>query len=291
MFAGTYTALITPFRKGRIDDGAYQKLVRDQVRGGVDGIVPVGTTGESPSLGFDEHIWVIELAVQAAKGKIKVLAGTGANSTAEAIHLTRAAEAAGVDGSLQVAPYYNKPSQEGVFQHFRKNSEVDQVADYPLQHPCSLQHRHRSVNRAAPGQGVQKHRRHQGGRRRCRPCEPASRRAWSRVHHLEWRRRADAAVHGRRRRGRHQCRLEHHPETDHEDGQRLHRRQCRRRPQAASKILPDVQGLVHRDKSRADEGRPRHAGQVHGGIPPAALQNVGEQSRSTGQNAQGLRRA
>ena len=120
MFAGTYTALITPFRKGRIDDGAYQKLVCDQVRGGVDGIVPVGTTGESPSLGFDEHIWVIELAVQAAKGRIKVLAGTGANSTAEAIHLTRAAEAAGVDGSLQVAPYYNKPSQEGVFQHFRK---------------------------------------------------------------------------------------------------------------------------------------------------------------------------
>tara|TARA_B100000949_G_scaffold222647_1_gene224384 strand:- start:605 stop:1486 length:882 start_codon:yes stop_codon:yes gene_type:complete len=120
MFAGTYTALVTPFHKGRVDEGAYQKLIRDQVRGGVDGIVPVGTTGESPSLGFDEHIWVIELAVLAAKGRVKVLAGTGANSTAEAIHLTRAAEAAGADGSLQVTPYYNKPSQEGLFQHFKK---------------------------------------------------------------------------------------------------------------------------------------------------------------------------
>ena len=120
MFAGTYTALVTPFHKGRVDEGAYQKLIHDQVRGGVDGIVPVGTTGESPSLGFDEHIWVIELAVRAAKGRVKVLAGTGANSTAEAIHLTRAAEAAGADGSLQVTPYYNKPSQEGLFQHFKK---------------------------------------------------------------------------------------------------------------------------------------------------------------------------
>ena len=120
MFAGTYTALVTPFHKGRVDEGAYQKLIRDQVRGGVDGIAPVGTTGESPSLGFDEHIWVIELAVRAAKGRVKVLAGTGANSTAEAIHLTRAAEAAGADGSLQVTPYYNKPSQEGLFQHFKK---------------------------------------------------------------------------------------------------------------------------------------------------------------------------
>ncbi|MBT4901049.1 MAG: 4-hydroxy-tetrahydrodipicolinate synthase, partial [Verrucomicrobia bacterium] len=92
----------------------------DQVRGGVDGVVPVGTTGESPSLRFDEHIRVIELAVQAAKGRVKILAGTGANATTEAINLTKAAEAVGADGSLQVSPYYNKPSQEGLFQHFRK---------------------------------------------------------------------------------------------------------------------------------------------------------------------------
>lgn len=120
MFAGTYTALVTPFRKGSVDEQAFKKLIREQIRGGIDGIVPVGTTGESPSLEFEEHIRVIELAVQTAGGRVKVLAGTGANATAEAIHLTRAAEAAGADGSLQVAPYYNKPSQEGLFQHFKK---------------------------------------------------------------------------------------------------------------------------------------------------------------------------
>jgi 4-hydroxy-tetrahydrodipicolinate synthase len=120
MFTGIYTAVVTPFRKGRIDEQAFQKLIRDQVRGGVDGVVPVGTTGESPALRFDEHIRVIELAVKAAKGRVKVLAGTGANATTEAINLTKAAEAVGADGSLQVSPYYNKPSQEGLFQHFRK---------------------------------------------------------------------------------------------------------------------------------------------------------------------------
>ena len=118
-FTGTYTALITPFQRGRVDEAAFKNLVREQIRGGVDGIVPTGTTGESPTLEFNEHIRVIELAVQTAKGKIKVLAGTGANSTAEAIELTQAAEAVGADGSLLVAPYYNKPSQEGLFQHFK----------------------------------------------------------------------------------------------------------------------------------------------------------------------------
>ena len=120
MFAGTYTALVTPFRNRRIDEPAFKKLIREQIRGGVDGIVPTGTTGESPTLEFEEHIRVIELAVQTAGGRVKVLAGTGANATAEAIHLTRAAESVGADGSLQVAPYYNKPSQEGLFQHFKK---------------------------------------------------------------------------------------------------------------------------------------------------------------------------
>lgn len=119
MFTGTYTAIVTPFRKGIVDLAALKKLVRAQVRAGVDGIVPVGTTGESPSLDYDEHIQVVEMCVDYAAGRIKVLAGTGANSTAEAIYLTQAAEEAGADGSLQVSPYYNKPSQEGLFQHFR----------------------------------------------------------------------------------------------------------------------------------------------------------------------------
>jgi len=116
---GTYTALVTPFRDGRLDEAAFVRLIRDQVRAGVDGIVPVGTTGESPTLSFEEHVRVVDLAVQCAGGKVRVLAGTGANSTEEAIYLTQAALKSGADGSLQVAPYYNKPTQEGLFRHFR----------------------------------------------------------------------------------------------------------------------------------------------------------------------------
>jgi 4-hydroxy-tetrahydrodipicolinate synthase len=119
MFTGTYTALVTPFRDGVFDQAAFARLIQAQIKAGVDGIVPVGTTGESPTLSFDEHVQVIRHAVACAAGKIKVLAGTGANSTSEAIFLTKAAEQAGADGSLQVAPYYNKPTQEGLFQHFR----------------------------------------------------------------------------------------------------------------------------------------------------------------------------
>jgi 4-hydroxy-tetrahydrodipicolinate synthase len=118
MFTGTYTAIVTPFRRGVLDESALERLIAAQIKGGVDGIVPVGTTGESPTLDYEEHVRVIELAVQFAGGKIKVLAGTGGNSTSEAIYLTKAAEEEGADGSLQVAPYYNKPTQEGLFQHF-----------------------------------------------------------------------------------------------------------------------------------------------------------------------------
>jgi 4-hydroxy-tetrahydrodipicolinate synthase len=118
MFTGTYTAIVTPLKSGAVDEAALERLVKAQIASGVDGIVPVGTTGESPTLSFEEHIRVIELAVKFAAGKIKVLAGTGGNSTSEAIYLTQAAEKAGADGSLQVAPYYNKPTQEGLFQHF-----------------------------------------------------------------------------------------------------------------------------------------------------------------------------
>ena len=119
-FTGTYTAIVTPFRNGKIDEPALQRLIAFQIKAGIDGIVPVGTTGESPTVDYDEHIRIIELSVKFAAGKIKVLAGTGGNSTTEAIHLTKRAEAAGADGSLQVAPYYNKPTQEGLFQHFRE---------------------------------------------------------------------------------------------------------------------------------------------------------------------------
>lgn len=118
-FRGTYTALITPFRDGQIDRDAFKALIDRQVAAGIDGIVPVGTTGESPTLRSDEHIEVIKLAVEYAAGRCQVVAGTGANATAEAIELTQAAEQAGATGSLQVCPYYNKPSQEGLYQHFK----------------------------------------------------------------------------------------------------------------------------------------------------------------------------
>jgi len=123
-FTGTYTALITPFRDGTVDREAFRALIDAQVDAGIDGIVPVGTTGESPTLDHHEHIEVIQLAVEAAAGRVQVVAGSGANSTREAISLTRAAEHAGATGSLQVCPYYNKPSQEGLYQHFRAVAEA-----------------------------------------------------------------------------------------------------------------------------------------------------------------------
>ncbi len=118
-FSGTHTALITPFRDGAVDVPAFEALIERQIEGGINGIVPVGTTGESPTLSTEDHIEVIRLAIAAASGRITVIAGTGANATAEAIELTQAAEKLGADASLQVCPYYNKPSQEGLYLHFR----------------------------------------------------------------------------------------------------------------------------------------------------------------------------
>jgi 4-hydroxy-tetrahydrodipicolinate synthase len=119
MFEGAYTAIVTPFnRDGSVDYGKLKELVEFQVEGGVDGIVPVGTTGESPTVDYAEHDRIVETCIAAAGRRVKVIAGTGANATAEAIQLTRHAQAAGADGTLQVAPYYNKPSQAGLLRHF-----------------------------------------------------------------------------------------------------------------------------------------------------------------------------
>jgi len=120
MFTGTYTAIVTPFKSGKIDEPALERLIKIQIKAGVDGIVPVGTTGESPTVDYEEHVRVIALSVRFAKKRLKVLAGTGGNSTREAVYLTERAEKAGADGSLQVAPYYNKPTQQGLFEHFRE---------------------------------------------------------------------------------------------------------------------------------------------------------------------------
>lgn len=129
MFYGLYTALITPFKNGKIDETAFQSFVEWQVAEGVYGLVPCGTTGESPTLTYEEHNRVVSLCVEAAAGKAKVLAGTGANSTDEALMLTKHAKKAGADGALIVVPYYNKPTQEGLYQHFKT---IAQAIDIPI---------------------------------------------------------------------------------------------------------------------------------------------------------------
>lgn len=129
MFNGTYTALVTPFRHGQVDVQAFEALIDRQAAAGIEGIVPVGTTGESPTLNMQEHVRVIELAVQFSRKRMKVVAGTGSNSTAEAIELSTGAMRAKADALLLVAPYYNKPSPEGMFQHFRA---VAKEVDLPI---------------------------------------------------------------------------------------------------------------------------------------------------------------
>jgi len=124
MFSGTFTALVTPFRGDEIDIEALAQLIEAQISGGITGVVPVGTTGESPTLSCGERHHVIELAVEKANGRCLVIAGTGSNSTRDAIAHTKAAEEIGADGALLVAPYYNKPSQEGLFRHFAAVAEA-----------------------------------------------------------------------------------------------------------------------------------------------------------------------
>ncbi len=119
MFAGTHTAIVTPFRNGKIDEAALQKLIDFQFDNGISGIVPCGTTGESPTLDYDEHEAVVRLSAEFAKGRGVVMAGTGSNSTREAVEMTQEAEEAGATAILQVAPYYNKPTQDGLFHHFK----------------------------------------------------------------------------------------------------------------------------------------------------------------------------
>jgi 4-hydroxy-tetrahydrodipicolinate synthase len=129
VFQGSIVALVTPFRGARVDEAALKALVEFQIAGGTDGIVPCGTTGESPTLDHDEHKRVIDLVIQAANRRIPVIAGTGSNSTTEAISLTRHAKASGADAALIVLPYYNKPTQRGLIEHCRA---IADGVDLPL---------------------------------------------------------------------------------------------------------------------------------------------------------------
>ena len=129
MFKGSYVALITPFRDGAVDEAAFVKLVEWQIEQGTHGLVPCGTTGESPTLSHDEHKRVVELCVKTAKGRVPVIAGAGSNNTLEAIELTRFARDIGADAVLSVTGYYNKPSQEGIYAHFKA---VNDAVDIPI---------------------------------------------------------------------------------------------------------------------------------------------------------------
>ncbi len=120
MFKGSIVALITPFKKNQLDEENYSNLIHHHIKNGTTGIVPAGTTGESPTLNNEEHIKVIEIAVKECNGKIPVIAGTGSNSTEEAVELSKHAEKVGANGLLVVTPYYNKPTQEGLYQHYKK---------------------------------------------------------------------------------------------------------------------------------------------------------------------------
>ena len=129
MFKGSNVALITPFKNDRLDEESYIKLIHFQIDNGTSGLVPAGTTGESPTLSHEEHQKVIDLCIKESNGKIPVIAGTGSNSTAEAISLTKHAEKAGADGALIVTPYYNKPTQEGLYQHYKS---INDQCDIPI---------------------------------------------------------------------------------------------------------------------------------------------------------------
>jgi 4-hydroxy-tetrahydrodipicolinate synthase len=129
MFKGSITALVTPFKNGKVDDKAFQALVDWQIKEGTHGLVPCGTTGESPTLSHEEHDRVIELCIEAAAGRVPVIAGTGSNSTEEAIRLTRHAKKAGANGALIVSPYYNKPTQAGLYAHFEA---IAKAVDIPI---------------------------------------------------------------------------------------------------------------------------------------------------------------
>jgi 4-hydroxy-tetrahydrodipicolinate synthase len=141
MLTGTITALVTPFNKGKVAYGDLKRLVEHQIKGGIDGVVPVGTTGETSTLSHEEHMDVIRAVISTVRGRVPVIAGTGSNSTREAVELTRLAHEAGADGVLVVAPYYNKPGPEGLFRHFCAIAEATDrpVVLYSIPGRCGIE--------------------------------------------------------------------------------------------------------------------------------------------------------
>jgi len=135
MFSGAIVAIVTPFKKGKVDEKSLRELIEFQIKNGTDGIVPCGTTGESSTLSHEEHDRVIEITIDAARKRVPVIAGTGSNSTDEALRLTRHAHEAGADGALLVCPYYNRPTQEGLYQHFKTIAQSVPIPIIPYNIP------------------------------------------------------------------------------------------------------------------------------------------------------------
>ena len=127
MLKGAFTAIVTPFKNGRLDEEAYRALIERQIEGGIHGLVPCGTTGESPTLSHAEHKQVVEILIDQVKKRVPVIAGSGSNSTAESVELTKHAQAAGADFALMITPYYNKPTQEGLFQHYKTVTDATKI--------------------------------------------------------------------------------------------------------------------------------------------------------------------
>ena len=158
MFKGSLVALITPMREdGTVDEKAYADFVDWQIKEGTHGVIPVGTTGESPTLSHEEHRRVVEIAIEVSNGRVPVIAGAGSNSTEEAIALTRHAKEAGADAALIVTPYYNKPTQEGMFLHFYRHRRRGRSADHHLQYSAALGRRHERRDDGAAGEAPEYH--------------------------------------------------------------------------------------------------------------------------------------
>ena len=198
MFKGSFTALITPFKGGQVDDKAFQQLVEWQIAEGTHGLVPVGTTGESPTLSHDEHKHVIELCIKTAKKRVPVIAGAGSNSTAEAIDFTRHAKKAGADAVLHSTGYYNKPTQEGLYRHFKAISEAVDIPIFvynvPVRTIVDIQVADHGALRQARARG-----RRQGCHRQRRARHAAAPRLRQELHPALGRGRHRARLHGARR--------------------------------------------------------------------------------------------
>ena len=166
-FHGSMPALVTPFKDGKIDEPAYRALIDSQIAAGSHGLVPVGTTGESPTLSHEEHRRVVDICIDEARGRVPVIAGAGSNNTHEAIELARHAEKAGADAVLVVTPYYNKPTQEGLYQHFKAVNDAIGIPIIIYNIPAAQRRRHVGRDDEA-AQRAQEHRRRQGRHRRRR---------------------------------------------------------------------------------------------------------------------------